>query len=64
MTGLYERTVAYGREEEGERVSMVAYSELLLLRVAEQICDPINRCAFQGHAALSPIAAGRYCAGL
>ena len=31
MTGLYERSVAYGRDEEGERASMeVAYSELLL----------------------------------
>ena len=31
MTGLYERAVAYGRDEEGERASMeVAYSELLL----------------------------------
>jgi 5-methylthioadenosine/S-adenosylhomocysteine deaminase len=31
MTGLYERSVAYGRDEEGEQASMeVAYSELLL----------------------------------
>lgn len=31
MTGLYARSVAYGRDEEGERASMeVAYSELLL----------------------------------